>query len=707
MKLLENLNPNQKAAITSLSQQLRIIAGAGSGKTRVLTTKMAYLVQEIGVSPRNILAITFTNKATNEMKQRLYQLLKDGSSGMHISTIHALCVRILREDIVALNYPRNFTVMDQEDQKVIIKKAYKEVGLSNQIYSYYSCLSYISNNKGAGISVSQAIHLAGKAELEVKKALAYQYYEKQLHELMALDFDDLLLVTVKILSGFPERLQKWQYRFNYIHVDEFQDIDQVQYELIKLLVGQSNQFCVVGDPDQTIYSWRGADIKIILNLAKDFPELETIVLNENYRSTQNILSGANSLIENNLNRIAKDLFTKQAAGELIEHFCASSQEHEAFWIGTKIKELGSQGINFRQIAILYRSNYLSRFVEKGLLDLSIPYVIFGGVRFYDRLEVKDALSYLRLISIGDDLAFLRVINAPKRGIGEKTLERIEAEANARQVSLFEAIQQMTFPPKMQAQIEQFVKIILALRAKQHELSVSELLQEVLTQTGYQNILQINQETDRLENLKELMNDMEVFKATHPEGTLNEYLQLVSLYVDTNAEPTGSYVQLMTIHAAKGLEFDYVFVVGMSEGAFPSERTLSEGLGGLEEERRLAYVAFTRARQQLFLTDSSGFNFVLDRPRITSRFIQEVDEAYIKHSGARPDSLGESSFLSSELDLITNGSIQYRPNDRIEHKLFGEGVIIELTDNIAKIAFAFPHGTKKLNIHHQSISKKDD
>lgn len=706
MNILENLNQQQLEAVLSSAKYLRIIAGAGSGKTRVLISRIAYLISEVGVPSKQILAITFTNKAANEMKNRIIKLLKDESAGAHISTIHSLCVRILREDITAINYPRNFLIIDQEDQKSILKAAYKEVDLDKQEFNFYASLNYISNNKGAFITPETALKMAGENKLEQKKALVYDFYQKRLHSLFALDFDDLLLVTLKIFKSYPSILEKWQKRFHYIHVDEFQDIDHVQYQIIKLLAGQDNSLYVVGDPDQTIYSWRGADINIIMNFEKDFHNPTTIILNENYRSTQNILNGANSIIHNNKNRVEKELFTSQEAGEKIEHFCAAAEEQEAYWVSSKIKELLDENVPYQEIAILYRSNFMSRFIEKGLLEQNIPYIIYGGVRFYERLEIKDALSYLRLIANQDDLAFLRVINTPKRGIGAKTIERIEEYAALHEVSLFTALAKLEFSTKVQAEVNKLIKLINEIRNSADQIPLEEVLDMVLDKTGYKHNLETSKEVERLENLNELRNDLRNFREIYPESTLVEYLQLVSLYTDHENYEVGNYVQLMTIHAAKGLEFEYVFVVGMSEGFFPSERTLAEGIKGLEEERRLAYVAFTRARKHLYLTESSGFNYILNKIKTTSRFILEIDREYLKQTGYRNDSKPDATTtLMSELDLVDYQSLNYKVGDMISHTVFGDGVVIKLNDGIAEIAFDFPIGIKKLNAFHHSISKK--
>lgn len=717
MNLLDGLNPNQKEAVLSTDQYLRVIAGAGSGKTRVLTTRIANLVLERNVYPSKILAITFTNKAANEMKERIKKILGDPSGAVWISTIHSLCVRILREDIQSMGMPRNFTVMDQDDQKTILKEAYKEHGIDKSAISFGSMLDYIGNNKGAEITVDRAYVLAGSFTGEKSKAKVYEYYCKRQKELYALDFDDLLLVTVKMFKMFSEVRTKWAKRFNYIHVDEFQDIDKVQYELISQLAGTENSICVVGDPDQTIYTWRGADVNIIMNFEKDYQPCRTIILNENYRSTENILNGANSLIKCNKNRIDKDLYTNRKDPEKISHYISAGEEYEASWIANKISEGHRTGKRYRDFAILYRSNYLSRAIEKGLLDEHIPYIIYGGVKFYERAEIKDALCYLRMISGNDDLALQRVINKPKRGLGNKTMDTIFERAREKNCSMYEVLRdEELFSGKAQATISSFVTMIERWKNMVSQKAVFELLEMVIDESGYRRMLEDDKETERLENLKELINDVQSFTINYPESTLDEYLQLVSLYGDKDESLDGDYVQLMTVHAAKGLEFDTVFVCGLSDGIFPNERAMAEGNRGVEEERRLAYVAFTRARNKLYLTESSGFSYILSKARVRSRFIDEVEEDYVEHLGATFDYGKPKDFVVTEnspinkpvpqiLPKSTEPATRWKKGEQVTHGKFGDGIVLKYEGGFLEIAFPYPHGVKKIMATHPSIKKK--
>ena len=452
------LNENQKAAVTDESKHIRIIAGAGSGKTRVLTMRIAYLIEQKGVKPYHILAITFTNKAAREMKTRINDMLGDNGTGCHISTIHSLCMRILAEDITALNYPKNFTVIDADDQRQILKEAYKEIGIDKKEYPYGGMLDYIANNKYMNVDPAKAMEFAYGEPKIVNRAKVYEYYDKRLHQLYALDFDDLILFTTRLFELFPAILEKWSSKFHYIHVDEFQDVDREQYKLIKLLSTVHDNVYVVGDPDQTIFTWRGADVNIIVHFDRDFENTKTIILNQNYRSTNNILSGANSLIKNNKARLDKELFSKNGDGSKIIHKTCMSETGEANYVVSQIMKLHGDGYNYKDMAVLYRANYLSREVEKVLIENRINYVIYGGLRFYERMEVKDILSYLRMITRADDLAFVRIINTPRRAIGPKTIDAIQAMAMEKGISMYEVIKQGLYP-KNKETFDRFVRMV--------------------------------------------------------------------------------------------------------------------------------------------------------------------------------------------------------------------------------------------------------
>ncbi len=711
------LNEDQKEAVLSDDKYLRIVAGAGSGKTRVLTMRIVHLVEDKAVWPSHILAITFTNKAANEMKDRIRNMMPDATSQAWISTIHSLCVRILREDIMAMGWPRNFTVLDTDDQKSILREAYKQLKVDAQTYSYGSLLDYISNNKSADISVERAFILAGSYSGEKIKAQIYEYYVKRQNDLYALDFDDLILWTVRMFRKFPEILAKWQKRFSYIHVDEFQDIDNVQYELIRQLTGMENSLYVVGDPDQTIYTWRGADVNIILNFVKDYPTAKTIMLNQNYRSTAAILNGANSVIKNNKHRLEKDLFSNRESEEKITHYASAGDEYEAQWIAQEVKDLHKKGKEYHDMAILYRSNYLSRSIEKAMLDQRIPYVIYGGVRFYERQEIKDALCYLRMVTSADDLAFRRVINQPKRGIGNKTMDAIESRAREKQCSMYEVIKsEKLFTGKAQNTLEAFVKMVESWRteAASENVKIFKLFEKILDESGLKHHYEENQEMDRVENLKELIDDVKEFSEDYPESTLDEYLQLVSLYGDRDETMSSDYIQLMTVHAAKGLEFDTVFVTDMNEGIFPNERAMNDGPKGVEEERRLAYVAFTRAKNKLYITEAGGFSYILQKVRTRSRFLDEIDESCIEHQGAvfeernRPSTGGFLDAQPVGVRYMNNAAMpQFKKGEEVVHTKFGTGVVLSCSNGFAKIMFAEPYGVKNIAAGHPSLKRKAD
>ena len=709
MVKFSELNENQKQAVIDDAKHLRIVAGAGSGKTRVLTMRIVYLIEKMGVSPKNILAITFTNKAAKEMKKRIIEMLGDAGSGCSISTIHSLCMRILAEDIEALNYPRNFTVIDGDDQKQILKEAYKLLDLDKKDYPYGSMLDYIANNKYERIDANKATTYAyGDLKL-INKAKVYEYYQNRLAQVYGLDFDDLILWTTKLFDMFPEKREKWSKKYKYIHVDEFQDIDKEQYKLIKQLSSYHDNVYVVGDPDQTIYTWRGADVNIIVNFDKDFKDTKTIILNENYRSTNNILSGANSVIKYNKARVDKELFSKNGFGEKIKHKTLTSEYQEALYVANEVLVLQSKGINIKDMAVLYRSNYLSRDIEKVLIENHIPYVIYGGIRFYERMEVKDILSYLRLIVTGDDLAFQRVINQPKRGIGQKTIDGIFEIAQREHITMYEVIKRGLYP-KQQKTFESFVKMVEKWRQDVLTEELEIVLQEVLDDSGYRTMLEKDNETERLENVKSLIDDIKEYSEDYPGSTLQDYLSMIALYTDKASENIEESLNLMTIHSAKGLEFEVVFVIGMSEGIFPSERTLLEGTKGLEEERRLAYVAYTRAKKLLYLLETNSFSFVINGAKSPSRFINEIDEEYIEHLDVKKKVVS-SIFDDDEIIPKERVNEEYKPKevykngDLVIHSVFGEGIVISLEDGVLSVAFKHPIGVKKIKADHPSIRKK--
>lgn len=708
---LKVLNEDQLKAVTTKSQHVRVIAGAGSGKTRVLTTRIVYVVKDWGIDPRKVLAITFTNKAANEMRSRINDLLPDDAGKVHISTIHSFCVTVLRQDIKNLGYPSNFTILDQDDQKSIIREAYKALNLDSKKYNTNGVLEYIANMKCAELGIQDAYDRAYNY-LEKGKAQIYEYYLKRQEQLYALDFDDLLLWTNRLYKTFPKVREKWQRKFQFILVDEFQDIDNIQYELLNLLTTEDTFLYVVGDPDQTIYTWRGANINIIMDFEHDYRPCETIVLERNYRSTQIILGAANSLIKYNKHRVEKNLYTANEEGSHIIHYKAPTEDDEAMYVAKKILELAKkEEYEFNDIAVLYRSNYLSRSIEKCLIDYKIPYIIYGGVRFYERQEIKDALSYLRMLVSKDDLAFKRIINVPKRGIGNKTIDTLLEHARSNGITMYEAAKDLDYLKKNS--IRELVEKIEDWTKRSAEMPLEQILQMILEESGYKVMLETSDDSkdvDRLENLKELINDMYDYGANNPDSSLDDYLQQVALYTDIQADRSGHFVSLMTVHSAKGLEFKNVFVVGLCDGVFPSEKSMAEGIKGLEEERRLAYVAFTRAKENLFLTESMGYNYATNSSKVPSRFLEEIDDVFIEKAGIKPLTEKITTFDDDEEFTIKiakkRPKVSIKPGDVVIHDDFGEGVVISVNGNFGDIAFPYPYKTKTMSLNFPKLHKKE-
>lgn len=710
--VIDSLNAPQKEAALTLDKDVRIIAGAGSGKTRVLMARIASLVDN-GILPWRILAITFTNKAAREMKERLQTLLQDAARDVRISTIHSLCVRILREDASAIGYPKNFTILDGDDQKSMLRTIYKELDMDRTTFPPYAVLGKISGWKTAGYSPEEA-----QDQTDGPEARAYELYERQLEDMKAMDFDDLLLKTRHLLGTNQEVRDKWQNRLDYIHVDEFQDVDPVQYDIIRLLKRPDAFLCVVGDPDQTIYTWRGAAVDIILNFARDFPNTRTVILNENYRSSQTILDAANALIAHNHGRIEKDLFSSIESDRKIETFQAQDESQEPLQVARDITRARKEGLEYRDIAVLYRSNYLSRGIERVLGKLRIPYRIYGGIRFYERQEIKDMLSYLKLITEPDpedpaqkslDLAVMRVINVPRRGIGARTVEKLQKEAADRGLNLLEVLRDpQTVSGAAAKKFAPFVELVDEMKSLRASVPLDELMMRMAFDSGYMAMLKDTREEDREENIEELQADIRQALQENPDLTLEEYLQDLSLFTDRDEE-AGNAVSLMTVHAAKGLEFEQVHIVGLNEGVFPSLRAMEEaGRDGLEEERRLMYVAMTRAKKALYLSWNSGYSFQLDRHKTPSRFIQEIPEDYVKQESTPLDNYPVHK-SPQEQSRKSRGrtpkpTTRLRKGDHVEHTVYGAGVVTDVQKDIVSVAFGHPNGVRKLNMHHPSLQK---
>jgi len=638
MDYLEMLNPEQKDAVLHTEGPLLILAGAGSGKTRVLTHRIAYMIEENGVNPWNILAITFTNKAAKEMRARVGDLI-GSTKDMWICTFHAACARILRKDIERLSdYKKNFVIFDTKDQEAVVKECLKELNLNEKNFPFKSVSATISNAKNM---LEDPARFAQKSMQDIrlrKMSDIYTLYQKKLKKNNALDFDDILFKTVELLANNPDILEYYQNKFKYILIDEYQDTNYCQYKLVSFLARKHKNLCVVGDDDQSIYSWRGADIGNILNFEKDFPSAKVIKLEQNYRSTQTILDAANAVIKNNFGRKSKKLWTENEVGGSILFYNALDEWGEANFIASEIKRMEvTNGKKLNEFSVLYRTNAQSRVIEEAFMSSGIPYKIIGGFKFYDRKEVKDVIGYLRLIQNPyEDISLKRVINIPKRGIGNTSLAAIENYARASNDSLFGALMEVDsisgLSKKAVSNIKEFVKLISGLMAAAEVKMPSEVLRELLDKSGYIDSLQKEGDEDsltRVENIRELLSATMDFEGKNPEANLQQFLEQMALMSDLdNLENEVEAVVLMTLHSAKGLEYPVVFMSGMEEGVFPSSRSYFEE-HQMEEERRLMYVGITRARECLYLT--SAFERTLygnTTYNIASQFIKEIPKELI-------------------------------------------------------------------------------
>ena len=659
-KLLEGMNERQKEAVQHTQGPLLIMAGAGSGKTRVLTHRMAYILAEEEVHPWNILAITFTNKAAREMKERVSQLVGPQAEDMWVSTFHSMCVRILRRDIEILGYQRSFTICDPSEQQTSMKRILKKLDIDSEKYDYRMILNRISQAKNDLEDVEEFNKkYTGYVEQIIGKC--YREYQKELAKSMTLDFDDLIMLTVQLFQKHPETLQYYQQKFQYIHVDEYQDTNHAQYRLVTMLAKKFKNICVVGDADQSIYGWRGADMSNILEFEKDYQNAKVVLLEQNYRSTKTILQAANHVIENNVNRKVKKLWTENEEGQAITYYRAQSEQDEGRYVLSQIQSLLRDGYHYDDFAILYRTNAQSRVMEENLLKSNIPFRLVGGQRFFERLEIKDLLAYLRLIvNSQDDLSFRRIVNSPKRGIGATSLAKLSDFAEVYQFSLLEASLQTTLSPlsgKAAKALEKFATTIEELRKMQEFLSISEFVEQVIEKTGYLTSLeqQHTMEADaRIENIQEFISVAKQFEQDRleeesEESPLLQFLTDLSLVSDVDSDDgDGRMVTLMTLHAAKGLEFPVVFIIGLEEGIFPSSRSIMEH-DDVEEERRLAYVGITRAEQKLFLTNAySRLLYGRTQTNRPSRFVLEIGEELF-------DSKQQQSYGSTSRQTASFGS----------------------------------------------------
>ncbi len=694
---LDNLNEEQKKAVLKTEGPILILAGAGSGKTKVLTTKIAYLIEECGVSPYNILAITFTNKAAKEMSDRLFNLVGLKAKNAQVSTFHSFGVKILRNHYKELGYDKNFIIMDSDDSLSIIKKILKSKDLDPKSYNPNGIRNQISNCKNEMMSAKDYQKFAlGDYEKVVYEV--YKEYEKTLKDNNSLDFDDLLLLPIKLFKENKDILEEYQDRFQYILIDEYQDTNEPQYVLTRMISEKHKNICCVGDEDQSIYSFRGANYKNILNFEKDYKNAEVIKLEQNYRSTSNILDAANCVIKHNKERKDKVLWSNKGKGEKISYYRAFNGIDEAQYVTREIKKLINDGIDYQNIAILYRTNAQSHTLEEELLKESIPYRIIGGVGFYSRREIKDVLAYLRLIyNYKDNISLLRVINVPKRGIGTKTISNLIEKANNENKSIFEVIDS--------GKELAFKKLIEGLKKESESLTLTELLDRVLEVTGIKQeyIDEKTLEADiRLENLEELKTVTKTFENREGIVSLEDFLLEVSLVTDVNEyDKDPNKVSLMTVHSVKGLEFDYVFITGLEEGLFPHINSLLSS-NELEEERRLCYVAITRAKEKLFIVNArSRILFGKDTANVPSRFINEIDKELLDK---KFEDKTEEVKINLEDKFYKDNEVDYNVGDFVYHDVFGPGKVVEISGSLMSIAFKHPYGIKKLMKNHKSITK---
>ena len=759
--LLNGMNDRQAEAVQTTEGPLLIMAGAGSGKTRVLTHRIAYLIDEKMVNPWNILAITFTNKAAREMKERAYQL-NPATQDCLIATFHSMCVRILRRDADHIGYNRNFTIVDPGEQRTLMKRILKSLNLDPKKWNERTILGTISNAKNDLIDEVAYAAQAGDMYTQIV-AKCYEAYQKELRQSEAVDFDDLIMLTLRLFDQHPDVLTYYQQKFQYIHVDEYQDTNHAQYQLVKLLASRFKNICVVGDADQSIYGWRGADMQNILDFEKDYKEAKVVLLEENYRSTKTILQAANDVIKNNRHRRPKNLWTQNEDGEEIVYYRANDEQDEAVFVAKTIEELSREaGYKHRDFAVLYRTNAQSRTIEEALLKSNIPYTMVGGTKFYSRKEIRDVIAYLNLIAnLSDNISFERIINEPKRGIGTGTVDKIRDFAQLQESSLLDAsanIMLSGIKGKAAQAIWDFANLILDFRERLDQLTITELVEEVLDKTGYMTALtnQGNLESQaRIENIQEFLSVTKNFdengETVEDESgveTLSRFLNDLALIADTDdgAQET-SEVTLMTLHAAKGLEFPVVFLIGMEENVFPLSRA-AEDQDELEEERRLAYVGITRAEKILYLTNAnSRLLFGRTNYNRPTRFINEISSDLLEYQGlARPANTSfKESYSSGGLAFGQGMSLAQALQDRKRsaapksiqssglpfgqftagtksassetnwsigdialHKKWGEGTVLEVSGNGAtqELKINFPEvGLKKLLASVAPIEKK--
>ncbi|MCU5746200.1 DNA helicase PcrA [Staphylococcus sp. SQ8-PEA] len=729
--LIDKMNDEQSQAVRTTEGPLLIMAGAGSGKTRVLTHRIAYLLEEKDVSPYNILAITFTNKAAREMKERVEKLVGEEAQVIWMSTFHSMCVKVLRRDADRIGIERNFTILDPTDQKSVIKDVLKNENIDSKKFEPRMFMGAISNLKNELKTPDDAEREANDY-ISNMVATVYKGYQRQLFRNDALDFDDLIMTTIHLFERVPEVLDYYQNKFQYIHVDEYQDTNKAQYTLVNMLAQKFKNLCVVGDSDQSIYGWRGADIQNILSFEEDYPEAKTIFLEQNYRSTKTILNAANEVIKNNTERKPKGLWTANAEGEKIHYYEAMTERDETEYVVKEIMQKRQNGKEYKDMAVLYRTNAQSRVLEETFMKANIPYVMVGGQKFYDRKEIKDLLSYLRIIAnSNDDISLQRIINVPKRGIGPSSVDKIQQYAQQNDLSMFDALAEVDFiglSKKVTQECIKFYDLINNLIKEQEFLEISEIVEEVLTKSGYRAMLEKSQTIEsrsRLENIDEFMSVPKNYEVETPleEQSLINFLTDLSLVADIDEAEIENGVTLMTMHSAKGLEFPIVFIMGMEESIFPHIRAIkSDDDHEMEEERRICYVALTRAEEELYLTHaSSRMLYGHSQSNMVSRFLNEIPEGLLdmaKKERTFGSSLGNHSRKTSKRGYSKRTvspkkkqvASDWNVGDKVVHKTWGEGMVSHVNDKNGSVELDIifkSEGPKRLLAQFAPIEKKED
>ena len=696
---LDELNDKQKEAVLYNEGPLLIIAGAGAGKTKTLTTKIAYLIEEMGAGPENILAITFTNKAAKEMKDRLFYQIGSIAKKIQVSTFHSFGLKLLRENYERLGYDKNFVIMDSDDSLTVVKKIIKDLGYDPKIYNPRAIRNKISSCKNEMTTPAMYERYAVSDYEKVVKEI-YEKYEIKLQRNNSVDFDDLLLLPIELFKKNPQVLSDYQDLYQYILIDEYQDTNEAQYILTKLLSEKNRKITCVGDDSQSIYSFRGANYKNILNFEKDYKDAKTILLEQNYRSTSNILDAANQVIKNNKQRKDKNLWTARGIGEKIKYYRAYNEKDEAQYVIRKIKELTNRNVEYKDIAILYRTNAQSRVLEEEMLKENLPYRVVGSFYFYSRKEIKDLIAYLRLIhNSKDNVSLLRVINTPKRGIGLKTIENLTTKADDKQISIYEAIDS--------GKELEFKKLIERLKEVAENLTLTELIDKVLDASGMKQELESEKTLEaeiRLENLEEFKSITKSFEEREGLISLEDFLLEISLISDVEEyKDDPNRISLMTVHSVKGLEFNHVFVVGMEEGIFPHMNSLMEN-SEIEEERRLCYVAITRAKDDLHLVNARRRTlFGKEQINPISRFIGEINKDLLETNVKDELPKAETEKINTG-EMFREEPVDYQVGDYVYHESFGTGKVVEVTNTLVSVAFKHPHGIKKLMKNHKKLSK---